>query len=72
MTTEAKGKIFQVTISNGHDEPVTRLVRAANSAQAFRHVALGMIAVALPSQDTLFFLGASGIKVEEAGASEAT
>lgn len=48
-------------------EPVKRrLVRAANSAQAFRHVAKDTLLVALAGQDDLVVLASAGVKVETA------
>lgn len=47
-------------------ESLSRLVRAANASQAFRHVAEDTLAVALASQDDLIDLTAAGVKVENA------
>jgi hypothetical protein len=50
------------------DGPKARLVRAANNAQALRHVALDTLTAEVASQDDLVRLVGQGAKVEEAGA----
>jgi len=46
------------------------LVRAANQAQAIRHVARNRLSVTVASQDDLVELLAAGVKVEDAGKDE--
>lgn len=49
------------------DTVVKRLVKAAQPAQAIRHVAKGMISAHVGKQDELIELAGKGVKVEEAG-----
>ncbi len=48
--------------------PTVRLVRAANVAAAFRHVAESLIAAEVATQDALVALLSAGVKVEDAAA----
>ena len=47
-----------------------RLVRAANKAQAIRHVAQDVFAADVAGQNALVFLLGQGVKVEDAGVSD--
>jgi hypothetical protein len=61
-----KNRVYLVTVTEPEGKPERRLVRAGNSAQAWRHVAESRIAVDLATQDDLIELAGSGVKVEEA------
>lgn len=51
---------------DAHTTPCfTRLVRAANAAQALRHVAVDTLRVAVASQDDLVKLLQAGVTVED-------
>lgn len=60
-------RIYHVTTIGNADGRKSRLVRAANAIQAWRHVAGEMITADLATQDELVELVASGVKVETAG-----
>jgi hypothetical protein len=60
------GRIYLVTCTSTEGKPEKRLVRAANSAQAWRHVADSRISVDLASQDDLVATVGEGVKVEDA------
>jgi hypothetical protein len=65
-------RIYRVCIADvdATAKPEQRLIRAANSSQARRHVADSRITVDLATQDECVELAAAGVKVENAGASE--
>jgi hypothetical protein len=59
-------RIYRVCIADidADAKPEQRLIRAANSAQAWRHVADKRITVDLASQDQIVELIGAGVKVE--------
>lgn len=63
MTT----RIYAVSLTFSPPGAPVRLVRAANPAQAMRHVARDTLAIKVASQDALVANIAAGVKVETAG-----
>jgi hypothetical protein len=63
-----KSRIYEVKIAL--PTPTVRLVRAANVAAAFRHVAESLIEAEVATQDALVALLSAGVKVEDAAAAE--
>jgi hypothetical protein len=59
-------RIYIVAVIDPAGKPEQRLVRAVNSAQAWRHIADSRITVDLATQDELVELASAGVKVEEA------
>lgn len=64
MTTQTR--IYRTNTPNG-----SRLVRAANRAQAITHVARDIIKADVATQDDLVTLTGEGVKVETAGTADA-
>jgi hypothetical protein len=60
----AASRIYVVNDSR-HDPLRNRLVRAANRAQALRHVAQDSFNVEVATQNTLVFLVGQGVPVED-------
>lgn len=67
MAAERRVYVVDVAGSGGSDMKVSRLVSAAQPAQAIRHVARGMISARVGKQRELIDLAAQGVTVEEAG-----
>lgn len=66
MAAETRVYKVVITVPPG-GEKVTKLIRAQNKVQPLNHVAKGMIAVEIATQDDLIELVSKGVKVEEAG-----
>ena len=60
--------IYTVRLKGETDPKKTRLVRAATTAQALRHVAQDTLQAAVTGMDEAIELGAAGVKVEDASA----
>lgn len=60
-------RIYAVALKFSPPDALVRLVRAANPAQALRHVARDTLIVKVAGQDELVFNTAAGVKVETAG-----